>query len=201
MSPRPDVSAERKLQIFQAALSCFGRKGYHRTTMDDIAAESGMSKGALYWYFSSKRELFLALFQETMTHFGKAWEAVLARETKTATEKLLATMALFRSELKELVPFIGILMEAWALIRHDEDVEKLSREYYQPYVDAMTKLIREGISRGEFVVDSAEDAALMIMILYDGINLALGTGLVDTDWDRLMDAAEAMVLGGLGAKS
>ncbi|MFZ5918086.1 MAG: helix-turn-helix domain-containing protein [Chloroflexota bacterium] len=35
--------------------------GRHRTTMDDIAGESGLSKGALYWYFDGKRPLFIAL--------------------------------------------------------------------------------------------------------------------------------------------
>ena len=51
MTPRPDVSEERKAQIYQAALACFNRKGYYRTTMDDIVAESVLSKGSLHWYF------------------------------------------------------------------------------------------------------------------------------------------------------
>ena len=43
MTPKPDVSEKRKAQIYQAALVCFSRKGYHQTTMDDIVAESGTS--------------------------------------------------------------------------------------------------------------------------------------------------------------
>ena len=39
MTPKADVSAERKAQIYQAALTCFNRKGYFQTTMDDIVAE------------------------------------------------------------------------------------------------------------------------------------------------------------------
>jgi AcrR family transcriptional regulator len=58
MPPRPDVSAERHAQIIKAALACFSRKGYTNTTMDDIVAESGLSKGSLYWYFDSKDDLF-----------------------------------------------------------------------------------------------------------------------------------------------
>jgi len=57
MPPRPDVSAERRAQIIEAALTCFTRKGYNNTTMDDVAAESGLSKGTLYWYFESKDNL------------------------------------------------------------------------------------------------------------------------------------------------
>ena len=51
MPPRPDVSEERRGQIIEAALACFTRKGYANTTIDDIVAESGLSKGAIYWYF------------------------------------------------------------------------------------------------------------------------------------------------------
>ena len=125
MTPRPDVSEERKAQIYQAALVCFSRKGYHQTTMDDIVAESGLSKGSLYWYFKSKKELFLSLFQEVMGQLGQAWEAIAANQEASATDKLLASLALFRAELKEMVPFFGVMMEAWALTRYDEDVESI----------------------------------------------------------------------------
>jgi AcrR family transcriptional regulator len=45
----------RRAQILNTAPTCFVRKGYHQTTMDDIVEEGGMSKGLLYWYFDSKR--------------------------------------------------------------------------------------------------------------------------------------------------
>jgi len=63
MSTKEITTAERRQQILSAAMNCFLAKGYHRATMDDIVAESGLSKGTLYWYFKSKKELFLALVQ------------------------------------------------------------------------------------------------------------------------------------------
>ncbi|MCK4832919.1 MAG: TetR/AcrR family transcriptional regulator, partial [Anaerolineales bacterium] len=88
MTPKADVSAERKQQIFQAALACFGRKGYHLTTMDDIVQESGLSKGALYWYFEGKKELFLSLFQEVIGQLGQTWESITVNQDVSATDKL-----------------------------------------------------------------------------------------------------------------
>jgi len=199
MTPRSDVSEERKAQIFQAALTCFSRKGYHQTTMDDIVAESGLSKGALYWYFESKKELFLSLFQEVMGQFSQTWESIV-NEKASATDKLLSSLALFRTEFKEFVPFFGVLMEAWALTIHDEDVENLTRELYEPYLDIMTRIVEEGITSGEFRVVSSQATALVVMTLFDGITLALGTGLQQLDWDDIMDAAEELVLHGLGAE-
>ena len=200
MTPRPDVSEERKAQIYQAALACFGRKGYHRTTMDDIVAESGLSKGSLYWYFKSKKELFLSLFQEVMGQIGQAWESIAANEEASATEKLRASLALFRAELGEMAPFFSVMMEAWALTRYDEDVESIIQELYGPYLDIMIRIIEEGVANGEFRVESERAMALVIMTLFDGITLALGTGLWHGYWDALMDTAEVLVLRGLGVE-
>ena len=54
MPPRPEVSKERTKQILDAAVKVFSRSGFQQASMDDIVAESGLSKGALYWYFKSK---------------------------------------------------------------------------------------------------------------------------------------------------
>ncbi|MDR2997131.1 MAG: TetR/AcrR family transcriptional regulator; helix-turn-helix transcriptional regulator [Microbacterium sp.] len=48
---------ERRRSILEAALRCFIRTGYQQTSMADIIAESGLSTGAIYSYFPSKREL------------------------------------------------------------------------------------------------------------------------------------------------
>ena len=200
MTPRPDVSEERKAQIYQAALACFSRRGYHQTTMDDIVAESGLSKGTLYWYFKGKKELFLSLFLEVMGQLGQSWESIVADEEASATDKLLTSMALFRSELEEIVPFFGVMMEAWALTRHDEDVEDIARKLYEPYLDIMGRVIEEGIASDEFRVESVRATALVILTLFDGITLAMGTGLWHEDWNQIMDAAEELVLHGVGAE-
>ena len=51
----------RKNQILEAAFKVFVKKGYAKTTMDDIVLVSNLSKGALYHYYGSKKELFLLL--------------------------------------------------------------------------------------------------------------------------------------------
>ena len=67
MSPRPDVSEERRSQILTAATAVFARLGFHPARMDDIARESRLSKGALYLYFKSKDDLLISIFERTMT--------------------------------------------------------------------------------------------------------------------------------------
>src|SRR5215469_137769 len=66
----PKVTEEhvqaRRRQILSAALRCFARQGFHRTTMQDIFREADLSPGAVYSYFTGKDELIAAIILETM---------------------------------------------------------------------------------------------------------------------------------------
>ena len=57
----PGITRER---ILDAALEKFASKGYHDTRMDEIVAESGTSKGSIYFHFPNKERLFLALVDQ-----------------------------------------------------------------------------------------------------------------------------------------
>jgi AcrR family transcriptional regulator len=199
VTSKADVLEERKAQIHQAALNCFHRKGYYRTTMDDIVVESGLSKGTLYWYFKSKQDLFVSMLRETMDPFGQAMASIVVQEN-SATDKLRASLALFRAELTEMGTFFGIIMEAWALTRHDEQVENLVREMYTPYADLMTRIVQEGVSSGELKVEFPRAMPLVLLALFDGITLSMGTDLWQCDGKEIIDAAEGLVLRGLGVE-
>ncbi|WP_117149240.1 TetR/AcrR family transcriptional regulator [Paraliobacillus zengyii] len=54
---------DRKIDIMQAAMRFFSKKGFQSTSMQEIANEAGMSKGSLYKYFESKEELLIKVFK------------------------------------------------------------------------------------------------------------------------------------------
>jgi TetR/AcrR family transcriptional regulator, transcriptional repressor of aconitase len=72
----PKVTQEhvdaRRRQILSAALHCFAREGFHRTTMQDIFREADLSPGAVYSYFKGKDELVGAIIAETMSFVAGA---------------------------------------------------------------------------------------------------------------------------------
>ncbi len=72
----PKVTEEhveaRRRQILSAALCCFAREGFHRTTMQDIFGESDLIPGAVYSYFKGKDELIAAIVAEVMSFVGEA---------------------------------------------------------------------------------------------------------------------------------
>ena len=87
MSPRPDVSEERKIQIIDAATTVFAKFGFGKTRMEDIAQESGLSKGALYLYFKSKEDLFGDILEKFFHREFKAISALSEDQDKTSARK------------------------------------------------------------------------------------------------------------------
>ena len=73
-----ETRAARRDQITAAALACFARSGYHATTMADVAAQAGVSKGTPYLYYDSKEALFIALHQQWDCGLGDRVNAAVA---------------------------------------------------------------------------------------------------------------------------
>jgi AcrR family transcriptional regulator len=99
--------AERERQMLDRAAQMFGRRGFHASSMDDIARECGVTKPMLYAYFDSKEGLFLAVVDRT----GKVLVA--------AVEKLLAEPDA-RQRLNRgtdlILDFIARDRHAWAVL-------------------------------------------------------------------------------------
>jgi AcrR family transcriptional regulator len=200
MDEKEVLSQYRRQQIHAAALTCFARKGYHLATMDEIAFESGLSKGTLYWYFPSKKELFISLLDDTMKQFGDEWQVLVDASDVGAIAKLEMSLAFFKTEMVKMSPLVDILLEAWAMLRHDEEIAERLRKFYVPFTDLMAGIIEEGMEEGVFDVVNPSVSAMVIVTLFDGIMLAISTGLDLGDWERILDSAEEMILRGLGVK-
>lgn len=71
--------ADRRESIIEAAVSCFARHGYRRTSMAEVARESGISRAALYLHFENKEALFRALCTRIHERLCDSAEAAAAR--------------------------------------------------------------------------------------------------------------------------
>lgn len=67
---KPETQQARRASLLDAAERCFARSGFHRTTMQDICKEAGMSPGALYVYFPSKEALIAGIVERDRTKFA-----------------------------------------------------------------------------------------------------------------------------------
>lgn len=63
---RSKQAAETKLQLIEAACKVFYREGVAKATLEQIAREAGVTRGALYWHFNNKTDILDAVFQTVM---------------------------------------------------------------------------------------------------------------------------------------
>src|SRR3981081_4899690 len=59
--PQPEPALDRRCKILDAALVCFGKRGFHQASMHDISAEAGISVGLIYRYFENKDAVISAM--------------------------------------------------------------------------------------------------------------------------------------------
>jgi AcrR family transcriptional regulator len=72
-----EYRAQARARIVEAASTVFHRKGFGRATMEDIAKEIGVSKGALYLYFPTKTELLVEIHARFRDQVLSSWERLL----------------------------------------------------------------------------------------------------------------------------
>src|SRR6059058_6634245 len=76
--PRAERPEPSRKQLMAAAIDCFARLGYQGTTIDRIARDAGVTKGAVYYHFRDKQQL---LFEAVKDHVGEFERQVLAEVT------------------------------------------------------------------------------------------------------------------------
>src|SRR5438067_987475 len=89
--PRNGVSApprDRAEEVYAAALRLFTEKGYHATSMQDIAAAVGLYKGSLYHYIGSKEDLLVQVFERAMGSLLVSVEDMVADQSLSAADQL-----------------------------------------------------------------------------------------------------------------
>ena len=138
----------RKKRIIQGALKVFNEHGIEKTTMDEIAHESGFGKATLYYYFSSKDEVFV----EIMEYGWKMlWEGIETRiiEEVGPRKKFMGIVKKMGQTVTSDKVLYGFLFTAQNYI---QESQKQSWKTYQERLYAILQsIIEEGIKKKEFV--------------------------------------------------
>lgn len=159
MSPRPDVSDERKSQIISAAEGVFRKKGFEQARMDDIAEETGLSKGTLYLYFKSKDDLIIAILDSIFQREFQEFENInLANMSATAALEMFIDTVL--KDVKLIMRMMPIAYQFLALAFRNAVVQKALKVYINRYMDIFIPIIQHGVDSGEFRKVDAREVAL-----------------------------------------
>ena len=167
MSPRPDVSEERKNQIVEAAMRVFSRVGYQQARMDDIVAESGLSKGTLYWYFKNKDDIIFHTLKWMLDNEAQEYDK-LAKSDGSVKSILLMVIEVTIQDMKKLEPFLPVVIEFLAMAQRANKFQEIFNTYYHRFMDSLIPLMQRGIDQGEFVGASAEDMGIAVGAMIEG---------------------------------
>jgi AcrR family transcriptional regulator len=158
----------RKKQIIIAAMRCFQRKGYVNTTVDDIAAEYGLSKGSIYWYYSSKKAVLIDIFQYWMDETFQGISAEIAN-METSRNKLIRMGEFFIESLIKDHELYSSMMVFWSTAFEDEAMRQMISSLYRKYDEIVTSLLYQGESKGEFTVPNKKIFSTIMIAMIEGL--------------------------------
>jgi TetR/AcrR family transcriptional regulator, repressor for uid operon len=164
----PELADRRRRQIMDAAIACFRRRGFHQATMQEICAESNISAGALYRYFSSKTEIIAAIAEDKR---GEADTLFLDAARKGPVIDALSLIA--REFFEKFAEGDGALIaDIFAECIRDDAIATALHKINARSMQHAVEAIRTGQKRGE--VDpklNPEDAANTLFAVIEGIGL------------------------------
>jgi TetR/AcrR family transcriptional regulator len=128
-----------KKLIFEAAIKSFSHKGFHKSTMDEIAETAGVAKGTLYYHFKSKEDIFKFIIDEGI----KIIEEEISDRTRhldDPVEKLRAICYIhLELVMKHLEFFKTILSQMWG----DEERQNQLRGILAGYFQLIERYLKE----------------------------------------------------------
>src|SRR6185312_15687614 len=162
--------AQTRARLLDAAASVYARQGFNGATLDEVAAEAGFTKGAVYGHFGSKENLLLALMEEHLARQVLEQIALFDRDRVT-WERPLAGSARWMQELQEDPAPFRLFIELWSYAQRDERLRARLAQGLQG--------LRETFAR--FAMASAADAGLeppqQASEQFANVMLALGLGI------------------------
>ncbi|KPV44182.1 TetR/AcrR family transcriptional regulator [Alicyclobacillus ferrooxydans] len=154
------MASNRQKEIALAAVKLFEQKGYHATSVQDIADEVGLQKGSLYHYIHSKEDLLLQIAHEAITEFNDNLQAVLDTDMSAPEKLVKAVENHITVSVSNMETTTVLLREAFSL---GDPQHQVIQDLTDKYVDLWTQVLEEGARSGEFHVREPKVVALAIL--------------------------------------
>lgn len=168
-----EEAQETRNRILDAAEVVFQRSGVSRTTLADIAAEAGVTRGAIYWHFENKVDLYDAMIQRIVEPLEQKLDE-LQRHQDHEPLLFIRTLALFYLDSLANDPhYYRVLEIAWNKCEYVGDMARIRDQHLEcgnRFLGIKESAIRNAIERGHLPghVD-ARQAAVGLMAITDGL--------------------------------
>lgn len=198
----PAAADEKGAAILAAALVLFGRYGYRRTSIDDLARETGIAKGTVYLYFATKEAIFRALCETVMTRILADAEHAARTPAPVATRlrRVLAAKFDYVHELLHGSPHAGELLDSTNRLSAD-----LFRQADRAYLRIVVRTLDDAAARGELARGrrqlDTESAADLLVASAHGAQLDGGLPVAPRLMRRRLDDLVTVLVTALGGSA
>jgi AcrR family transcriptional regulator len=155
---RSPTVRDTKERLLKAALDVFSEQGYLATSVDEIAARAGVTKGAIYYWFKDKEDLAADLQRMLWTHIAIEAQRDLDPGASTADNIKRAFRAYLRA-LQEHAHARFFLRDGWAV----PSLEVAGRAQHEAEVVLIQRQVQQGIERGDLVPVDAETLTRVLL--------------------------------------
>jgi TetR/AcrR family transcriptional regulator, cholesterol catabolism regulator len=181
----------RKSELTRQAARLFAEKGYHGTSIGDLAEAMGVQKGSLYAHIESKADLLWEVARDGASAFHAALDAV--PDDAKPTERIRLALRAHLRVVAEQLDVATVFIREWRYLdgeRRDEFMAERRR-----YEQRFRALFREGRDLGELRTDLDEATATLLAL--SAANWAYTWIRPDTDTDELADRLFDAMLDGM----
>jgi AcrR family transcriptional regulator len=181
----------RRSQLTREAARLFAEKGYHGTSIGDLAKAMGVQKGSLYAHIASKEDLLYETMREGADAFHAALDSI--PDSLPATEKIRLALRGHLRVVAEQLDVATVFMREWRYLQGERRDEILAER--RRYEDRVRALFREGRELGELRTD-LDDATAALLTL-SAANWAYTWLQLGRDTDELADRFFGLLLDGI----
>ena len=141
---------ERQLQLIQAALAAFGKKGYHATQVSDIITEAKVARGTFYLYFEGKREIFNAVVSRIFEMVQMEIRVIPKDAVTEIPNQIRGNIKRVTNLLLENPLYIKLLFSD--AVGLDSEFDERLQKFYEQILDYIRRGLKQGQEMG-FVRD------------------------------------------------
>ena len=159
------MAIDRKEQIYSTARSLFSERGYHATTVRDIAQVLNMQGGSLYAHIKSKEDVLWELVNRAADQFLAAVEPIVASDERPA-EKLREMVRAHVRVVADNLADATVFLHEWKFL--GEERRHAIQDRRDRYENLYRHIIDEGVKVGDFAQEA--DPKMSAMLVLSAVN-------------------------------
>lgn len=169
MKRTKEEAQQTKEQLLTSAKRLFTTKGFSATSITDIVQDAGLTRGAAYWHFKNKDEIFIAVVEQALNDMMEEKERALSETSFTPREKLQAMLSLPLRMSTEyaLVNGVASLLPTYPQL---SELEQKVQSRKKNLKESIRLFLEEGEQRGILSFkEDPETTTKMFFLLFEGL--------------------------------